>query len=290
MLARKLGKNFSHAFTLIELLVVISIIALLIGILLPALGAARDSAKNILCSSNLRQIGIAMNGYTVENDGFLPWSGDPVGHFWPPVLLEYMEGSEDRYWDADTNAAHSGTVAAYQCPSMPYENTHFREVSYGANQAVLHHGRRNFPIQLPGTELQGSSYRWLSPRKIESIRRASENIAMSDSNQMLTDSKGGGCEPWLWWTDNRTPVGHYGGYIFQPLDKADVQPDLPLPITTDLESIQGERWVPGAMRYRHNEGDLDVVGDGSTNAMFVDGHVESAQAGTLTQKHIAVTY
>ncbi len=58
-----------RAFTLIELLVVISIIALLIALLMPALGAAREAAKSMMCRGNLKNIGIMMGSYHSQFDG-----------------------------------------------------------------------------------------------------------------------------------------------------------------------------------------------------------------------------
>jgi prepilin-type N-terminal cleavage/methylation domain-containing protein/prepilin-type processing-associated H-X9-DG protein len=70
-----------RAFTLIELLVVISVIALLVALLLPALGQARDTSRSMGCLANERQIGIAFNTYAVEFSDYIPCGAE----WWYPA-------------------------------------------------------------------------------------------------------------------------------------------------------------------------------------------------------------
>ena len=92
-------KKGKCAFTLIELLVVISIIALLVAILMPALGKARTQARLTVCKANLHQLGLAVGLYAAENEGKIP---ETVSSPWLAVGREpeyiVSDPAEHRYW------------------------------------------------------------------------------------------------------------------------------------------------------------------------------------------------
>jgi prepilin-type N-terminal cleavage/methylation domain-containing protein/prepilin-type processing-associated H-X9-DG protein len=102
MLRRRAG-----GFTLIELLVVIAIIAILVAMLLPALGRAKEAGRKTRCASNLHNMGLAMLMYADDNDGFIPRGNDPI---WWQVLTPTLGGQSRRDYNK---------VQIYTCPSYP---------------------------------------------------------------------------------------------------------------------------------------------------------------------------
>ena len=87
-------KKHSNLFTLIELLIVIAIIAILAGMLLPALNKARQKSQSINCVSNLKQIGTATVQYGDDNDDYIvPGRGDDKYYYrvWPVLLNVYIK-------------------------------------------------------------------------------------------------------------------------------------------------------------------------------------------------------
>src|SRR5262245_42371483 len=88
----------NSAFTLVELLVVIGIIALLISILLPALNRAQQAANLVDCQARLSQIGQAVQIYTAQNKGLLPWGGVNHTAAWTDASLPNPTNQEPFWW------------------------------------------------------------------------------------------------------------------------------------------------------------------------------------------------
>jgi len=101
------SKRFLTGFTLIELLVVIAIIAILMAILMPALQRAKEQARRINCSNNLKQIGLSLHMYGGENDGWLPLN---ASGYW---LWDIA------YSTTDYIIATGGDRHTFYCPSDP---------------------------------------------------------------------------------------------------------------------------------------------------------------------------
>ena len=149
-------------FTLVELLVVIAIIGVLVGLLLPAVQSARESSRRSNCQNNLKQIGLACNGYVLAKRAYPPsiWDSNPSantpgdnannipGVAWSTLVLPQMEYAETydevaratSNWTAHWETTASGSAVArrriptFNCPSTINSRTaNSAKSGYGMN-------------------------------------------------------------------------------------------------------------------------------------------------------------
>lgn len=128
-----------RAFTVIELLVVITIISILAALLAPGLRAARNKARSLACLNNLRQIGIALQSYSAENNDCLPhawhvaWYGDLNGG-WELTLQTYL----------GKGGSFGPQPPVFTCPAVSQHGTlnfagYLWSQDYGANFWLLYY-------------------------------------------------------------------------------------------------------------------------------------------------------
>jgi prepilin-type N-terminal cleavage/methylation domain-containing protein/prepilin-type processing-associated H-X9-DG protein len=204
--------NTRKGFTLVELLVVIGIIAVLVGILLPALGRAREASKSTACLSNIRQVAMAFMMYSNDNKGWLPASARGG----TPLEADFIHYRSDRNLDRSAIGKYLGKIVdmggtnasvglenrsfnrnVMRCPSDPWDAKRLRFVngdanadypfSYVQNQYIgVGHLFSHINDNPPYVDASGAKAKD-SIGKITQIRRASEKMLLFEEAESTID-------------------------------------------------------------------------------------------------------